>query len=298
MRLFDLHCDTLTEIYSKKENILSNTCNISLDLTEGFDSYIQVLAVWSSPKLTDDELYSRFFDTINHFKSRSFPLPKNFGYIFALEGGNLIGNDVSRINTLYESGVRIFTPVWSDVTQIGGAFNTDVGLTELGKAAVKRCFELGIIPDVSHSSDKSFFDIFELSQACGKPFIASHSNSRAVCPHKRNLTDEMTKIIIKNSGLIGISMYSPHLSEKEDPTIDDIYCHVDHYLSLGGEDTLAFGGDLDGTGDVMPTGRRRVNDFEKIYSYLIKKLPEGTVNKITFENAHRFFERNGVTIQK
>ena len=181
MRLFDLHCDTLTEIYSKKENILSNTCNVSLDLTEGFDSYIQVLAVWSSPKLTDDELYSRFFDTIDHFKSASFPLPKNFGYIFALEGGNLIGNDVSRINTLYESGVRIFTPVWSDVTQIGGAFNTDVGLTELGKAAVKRCFELGIIPDVSHSSDKSFFDIFELSQGYGKPFIASHSNSRTVC---------------------------------------------------------------------------------------------------------------------
>ena len=111
MRLFDLHCDTLTEIYSKKENILSNTCNISLDLTEGFDSYFQVLAVWSSPKLTDDELYSRFFDTIDHFKSASFPLPKNFGYIFALEGGNLIGNDLSRINTLYESGVRIFTPV-------------------------------------------------------------------------------------------------------------------------------------------------------------------------------------------
>ena len=108
----------------------------------------------------------------------------------------------------------------------------------------------------------------------------------------------MTEIIIKNSGLIGISMYSPHLSEKEDPTIDDIYRHVDHYLSLGGEDTLAFGGDLDGTGDVMPEGIRRVNDFEKIYSYLIKKLPEGTVNKIMFENAHRFFERNGVTIQK
>ena len=114
MRLFDLHCDTLTEIYLKKENILSNTCNISLDLTEKFDSFVQVLAVWSNPKFTDDELYSRFFDTINHFKSTSFPLPENFGYIFALEGGNLIGNDISRIDTLYECGVRIFTPVWSD----------------------------------------------------------------------------------------------------------------------------------------------------------------------------------------
>jgi membrane dipeptidase len=298
MRLFDLHCDTLTEIYLKKENILSNSCNISLDLTEKFDSFVQVLAVWSNPKFTDDELYSRFFDTINHFKSTSFPLPENFGYIFALEGGNLIGNDISRIDTLYECGVRIFTPVWSDLTQIGGAFNTDKGLTDLGKNAVKRCFDLGIIPDVSHSSDKGFFDIYELSQECQKPFIASHSNSRSVCQHKRNLTDEMAEIIIKNGGLIGISMYSPHLSENENPTIDDIYRHVEHYLSLGGENTLAFGGDLDGTGDVMPEGIRRINDFEKIYSYLIKKLPESTVNKITFENAHRFFERNGVTIQK
>ena len=298
MRLFDLHCDTLTEIYLKKENILSNSCNISLDLTESFNSFVQVLAVWSNPKLSDDELYRNFFETLNHFKSTSFPLCENFGYIFAAEGGNLIGNDISRIDTLYEHGVRIFTPVWSDLTQIGGAFNTDEGLTPFGKDTVKRCLELGIIPDVSHSSDKGFFDIYELSQSFRKPFIASHSNSRAICDHKRNLTDEMAEIIIKSGGLIGISMYCPHLSDKENPTIDDIYRHVEHYLSLGGENTLAFGGDLDGTGNVMPEGIRRINDFEKIYSYLISKLPESTVNKIMFENAHRFFEKNGVTIQK
>ena len=114
----------------------------------------------------------------------------------------------------------------------------------------------------------------------------------------RNLTDEMAEIIAKNKGLIGISMYSPHVSENENPTIDDIYRHVEHYLSIGCEDVLAFGGDLDGTGDVMPEGIGRINDFEKIYSYLSKKLPESTLRKIMFENANSFFERNGIIPQK
>ncbi len=298
MNFFDLHCDTLTEIHASGESLLKNNCNISLDITENFDKYIQVLAVWSNPKLTDDELYDKFFDTLAHFKNTSFPLPEKFGYILAVEGGNLIGNDISRIDRLFECGVRIFTPVWSDVTQIGGAFNTDEGLTDLGKNAVKRCFELGIIPDVSHSSDKGFFDIAELSESYGKPFIASHSNSRAVCNHMRNLTDEMAKIIIKNNGLIGISMFNPHINEGENTTIDDVYRHIEHYLSIGCEDVLAFGGDLDGTSDVMPEGIRRINDFEKIYSYLIKKLPESLVNKIMFENANNFFDRNGIIPQK
>lgn len=298
MKFFDLHCDTLAEIYAKKESLLSNTCNISLDLTDNFEKYTQVLAVWSNPKRTDDELYDNFFDTLSHFKSTSFPLPDNFSYILAVEGGNLIGHDLSRIDRLFESGVRIFTPVWSDVTQIGGAFNTDVGLTELGKDAVKRCLELGIVPDVSHSSDKGFFDIAELSESFGKPFIASHSNSRAVCNHMRNLTDEMAKVITDARGLIGISMFSFHISEKENPAIDDIYRHVEHYLSIGCEDVLSFGGDLDGTNDVMPEGVRRINDFEKICDYLSKKLPESTVNKIMFENANSFFERNGIIPQK
>ena len=114
----------------------------------------------------------------------------------------------------------------------------------------------------------------------------------------RNLTDEMAEIIAKNKGLIGISMYSPHVSENENPTIDDIYRHVEHYLSIGCEDVLAFGGDLDGTGDVMPEGIGRINDFEKIYSYLSKKLPESTLRKIMIENANSFFERNGIIPQK
>ena len=78
MKLFDLHCDTLTEIYASGESLLKNSCNISLDIIGNFDKYVQVLAVWSNPNLNSDQLYDNFFATISHFKSSSFPL----SYIF------------------------------------------------------------------------------------------------------------------------------------------------------------------------------------------------------------------------
>ncbi len=296
MKYFDLHCDTLSATYDRGETILKNTCDISLDLTSSFEDYIQVLAVWSDPKYTNDELYARFFSVLSHFKSTS--LPENFSYILAVEGGALIGNDLSRIDELYASGVRIFTPLWKGITQLGGAFGENLGLTEFGKSAVRRCLELGIIPDVSHASDRSFYNVCELSENFGKSFIASHSNSRAVCDHPRNLTDEMARIIIKNNGLIGISLYSPHLSESGHADLDDICRHAEHYLSLGAEKALCLGFDFDGTDGDLPEGIRKIDDTEKIYSYLSKSFSEKTANSIFFENAHDFFEKNGILPQK
>ncbi len=296
MKYFDLHCDTLTATYDRDESIIKNTCDISLDLTSKIENYTQVLAVWSDPKYTNNELYARFFSVLSHFKSTS--LPENFSYILSVEGGALIGNDLSRIDELYSSGVRIFTPLWKGITQLGGAFAENIGLTDFGKSAVRRCLEIGIVPDVSHASDQGFYDICGLAEEFGKPFIASHSNSRAVCDHPRNLTDEMARIIINKGGLIGISLYPPHLSERGHADLDDICRHAEHYLSLGAENSLCLGCDFDGTDGDLPEGIRTIDDTEKIYSHLCKGFSEKTANRIFFENAHDFFEKNGILPQK
>ncbi len=296
MKYFDLHCDTLTASYDKGESIMHSSCDISLDLASDFESYTQVLAVWSDPKYTSDELYERFFSVISHFKKST--LPENFSYLLAVEGGSLIGNDISRIDRLFESGVRIFTPLWKGVTQLGGAFGENIGLTELGRRAIERCFELGIIPDLSHASDKSFYDIYSLSEKHALPIIASHSNARSVCDHARNLTDEMAKIIIKSGGLIGISLYPPHLSDSGKADLDDICRHVEHYLSLGGESCLCTGFDLDGTDGDLPRGISKINDVGKIYTRICKAFSEKIADAVLFENANNFFERNGILPQK
>ncbi len=296
MKYFDLHCDTLTATYDKRESILCSSCDVSLDLTANFENYTQVLAVWSDPKYNDDELYERFFSVISHFKKST--LPQNFSYLLAVEGGSLIGNDISRINTLFSSGVRIFTLLWKGVTQLGGAFGENIGLTDLGKRAVIRCLELGIVADVSHASDDSFYDIYTICQKYQKPFIASHSNSRSVCDHARNLTDEMAQIIIKNGGLVGISLYPPHLSSSGKADLDDICRHVEHYLSLGAKDCLCMGFDLDGTDGDLPQGISKINDVSKIHTRICKAFSEKIANAVFFENANNFFERNGILPQK
>lgn len=296
MKYFDLHCDTLTSVYDKNESIDHTSCDISLDLTGDFESYTQVLAVWSDPKYTCDELYERFFSVLSHFRAQS--LPESFSYLLAVEGGALIGNDISRIDKLFGSGVRILTPLWKGITQIGGAFGENEGLTELGKSAVTRCLELGIVPDVSHASDKSFFDVCEIADRFKKPFIASHSNSRFICDHQRNLSDEMSKIIIDRQGLIGISLYPPHICTSCRADIDDICRHIEHYLELGAERCLCMGCDLDGTDGDLPEGIRKINDVKKIHSRLCKRFSQETADRIFFENARDFFERNGIVPQK
>lgn len=296
MKYFDLHCDTLTKAHDQGESIISGSCDISLDLTSNFEKYIQVLAVWSDPKYTDDELYERFFSVLSHFKRTA--LHENFSYLLAVEGGRLIGDNISRIDTLFASGVRIFTPLWKGVTQLGGAFGENIGLTDFGKRAVSRCLELGIIPDVSHASDRSFYDIYALCERYERPFIASHSNSRSVCDHARNLTDEMAQIIIKTDGLIGISLYPPHLNDSGKADLDDICRHVEHYLVLGAEKCLCLGCDFDGTDGDLPEEISKINDVEKIYLRLSKSFSKETADDIFFENAHNFFEINGILPQK
>jgi len=120
------------------------------------------------------------------------------------------------------------------------------GLTVLGRKAVKKCNSLGILIDVSHASDKTFYDIAELSK---KPFVATHSNSRFVCAHRRNLDDEMLKTIAKSNGLAGINYFSDFLVEKEqnrEAGVDDIIRHIEHMASLTGTKHIGLGSDFDG----------------------------------------------------
>ena len=98
-----------------------------------------------------------------------------------------------------------------------------------------------MLVDVSHLSDPGFWDVLEMAR---RPVIASHSNARAVCPHTRNLTDEQFTAIIKNQGVVGLNLCREFVGGRED--VDALAAHLEHFLALGGEHTVALGGDLDG----------------------------------------------------
>ena len=278
MKLFDLHCDTLWAAYHGSKNL-----HITPDKVKNYDEYKQIFAIFSNANLSDDEAYYEFWEILNHSEKQTY---------LAVEGANLLGGDITRLDKLYDAGVRFLTLVWAGVSCIGGAFGTDVGLTDFGKLTVRRCFEIGIVPDLSHSSEHLFWDTINIADEYHKPIIATHSNSRAICKHSRTLTDEMFTAIKNRGGIVGISLFHTHLSDTEICTIDTVISHIEHFLSLGGENTVCIGSDFDGMSE-LPDGISDISDMYKIYDRLLSmNYSAHLADKIFFNNAQNFILRN------
>ena len=309
LRIFDLHCDTLYECLKQNKSIVSNDLNLSLKRLSEYKRFCQVLAMWSDPRISEDEAYKRFFEA-RALLDRALSEAAKIGLdirlctdggmldaadkaganavMLAVEGGRLLSDDLSRLDKLYEAGVRFLTLVWNKTCKIGGAHDTDEGLTDFGRSVVKRCFELGMIPDVSHASAKMTTEVLDLCESAGKVCVATHSNSYAVCGHRRNLDDMSFKRIAKLGGIVGISLAPMHLTSGGKCTIDDIVAHIEHYLSLGGEDSVCLGCDLDGV-ERLPEGIENVSNLAKIAEKLAQNnYNEILIDKIFYANARNF----------
>ena len=199
----------------------------------------------------------------------------NVKAFLSIEGGEAISS-LADLERLYELGVRMIAPTWNFRNHIacGVMESEDTGLTPFGRELIREMNRLGIIIDVSHLSQKSFWDICDISQ---KPVCASHSNSRSVKNHPRNLTDEQFVKIKEMGGVVGINFYPPFLGDD----ISDATRHIERFLSLGGEDNIGLGSDFDGV-DSLPGGMCGVQDMGRFmemlpYSVEIKE-------KIAFRN--------------
>ena len=165
------------------------------------------------------------------------------------------------------------------------------GLTPLGRAALAEMERVHMIVDVSHLNDRCFDEVAALTE---RPFVASHSNSRAVCGHRRNLTDAQFGEIRDRGGLVGLNFADIFLGDRAPdikPTFDDISRHIDHWLELGGEHIIALGSDFDGcdTPPVIETAAQ----MPAFQQRLEKRFGERVTARLCSENALAFFERWG-----
>lgn len=308
--LFDTHCDTAFELYHRNEDLWQNTCHISLSHASVYEKYVQLYAIWCNRRHDDQTCWEEFlavsknFDNLIAQNSDSISRVtsskeldqalriKHSAAIFAVEDARLLAGDIDRLQVLYDKGVRCMTLLWGGQTCIGGSHDTDVGLTDFGKAVVAGCYELGIIPDISHASEQSVDDVIAIAQAYQKPFIATHSNSYSVYPHSRNLRDRHLQSLIELGGLVGISMCCSHLRDCSQGSagIDDVIQHIDRYLEQGAENHLCFGCDFDGTN--LPNGICHVGDLYKIGDQLTMHdySPE-MLEKLFWSNAYTFFNK-------
>ena len=253
--------------------------------------------------------------------------------MLSAEGGHQIADDLAVLRTYYRLGIRSMTLThfrnnnWADSSTDKPVHN---GLTDFGKQVVKEMNHLGMMVDISHVSDKTFYDALAVTT---KPVIASHSSCRAISPHPRNMTDDMLRALAKNGGVVGINFAEGFINYKDAEavnktiaqistgkppagggkplddyankefqeeymhayrpiaTIDDVVAHIDHAVKVAGINHVGIGSDFDGiTGP--PRGLEDISKMTALTAALLKHgYSEADVQKIRGGNFLRVIQQ-------
>jgi len=294
----DAHCDTLTAMPEQNRRLGEYCGDGQLDLprlkTGGIK--MQFFAAFVAPEfktlaarrtLELIDLFHREMEEnkkdIQHVKSQSEMMKAlNSGKIAALlsvEGGEALEGSIGVLRMLHRLGVRSLTLTWNGRNELGdgvGEERTGGGLTSFGSAVVEEINRLGMLADVSHLSEKGFWDVLKVS---GQPVIASHSNCKALCEHPRNLSDEQIRALAKEGGVMGITFVPDFLGGKK-PSVKEVLDHIDHAVAIGGVGCVGLGSDFDGT-DSIPVGLEDCTRFPAVTRGLIDRgYPDNAIKKI------------------
>ncbi len=307
MKLFDGHCDTVLGLLGGPSSgvlpagsLRRNRLHVDLERGSELEAYAQVFALFGVSEMGLDDLFGTLYgrfqaemeacaDAVSFCRSRKEAeaaiADRKAAAFLSVEGAEVLNCDPKRLEYAAEKGVRSLCLTWNRATALCGtnAEDTDRGLSDQGKDYVRLGEELGLILDVSHLSDPGFWD---LEKTVKGPFVATHSNSRAICGHPRNLTDDMFRAIRDHGGVAGLNLYTLFLGEEE-VTLETVLRHLEHFLDLGGEKTLAMGGDLDGC-ESLPKGMKGVQDVRLIREELEKRgYDEALLDDLFFGNWRR-----------
>ena len=308
--VFDLHCDTALTLLGETRNeagsLKKNELHIDLERAAKLEAYCQCFACFTTPmmqewnKLSPIVIFERELATIQREVDKNKGLiamaysmaeveanreKGKMSALLTIEGPAGFDFDPELLENLYQIGFRASTLGWNEQTVLTGSNVTGGGLTDRGREYLKEAQRLGMLVDVSHISDEAFWDIMDCTQA---PVIASHSNSRALCGHSRNLTDDMFRAICRTGGVAGINQFGEFLGEA--PTLDTVCDHIFHFLDLDPTGKhIALGGDLDGC-EKLSQGFEGVQSYPILAARLVERgLDEGMVRDIFWNNARNVF---------
>lgn len=301
--VFDFHCDT-SDYLAKGKSLYENDLHIDLKRASKFPGYAQCFACYTTDFCDADPVLvlEKKLAAINRELERNSKyirqaytaedIEANYcegimSAILTLEGSAGYGFDPELLEDLYLAGTRVASLCWNEKNVLTGSNQTGGGLTDLGRTFVKKAQKLGILIDVSHISDDGFWDIMDITDS---PVIATHSNSRSLCNHPRNITDEMFLQICNTGGIVGINLYAGFIGKAQ--TLDCLCDHIFHFLSLdpSGEH-IALGGDLDGC-DNLAIGFTGVECYANLAENLENRgLGEDIIKKIFWNNSIEVMKR-------
>lgn len=211
--------------------------------------------------------------------------------ILSIENGIAIGRDLGLLRNYHRLGVRLMSLTWNYRNRLGdgvGAFNGRRGLTSFGRETLREMERLGVIVDVSHLNERSFWQVVE---ATDKPLVATHSNALSVCGSPRNLSDSQIRAISERDGFIGLNFCSAFLHDSGEASIADVVRHAIHIAEVGGIEVLAIGSDFDGI-ENPPGGLEHIGKMGKLIAALGKAGFSGSeIDSITHRNFLRVFRK-------
>ena len=311
MNYIDLHCDTLYRLYTQEdtlpdETLWENHGHIDLSRLHKAGALAQFFACFLNRKQTpiSESHYTDALQMIRLLKSSAdrhaevscafsfddYLRNKSAGKLscfLTVEEGGILENDMSRLYTLYEEGIRLITLTWNYENELGFPHNmssqSGTGLKPFGLEVIGEMERLGMLIDVSHLSDAGFEDVY---QNTNKPFVASHSCCRALCGHSRNLTDRMIRMIGERQGLVGVNFYGTFLQDSGICSAEVIAEHLRHIVNVGGIDIAALGSDFDGMSCEMELAG--CQDMPLLLPSLEKAgFTSGEIGAICYKNAER-----------
>ena len=323
MKLIDLHCDTLWKLTDPNEggNLMENRCSVSIPHMKKAGTKAQFFACFTY--LEDykeaggyegcynhvqemiacmEEQTERYQDQIalagSYQEMQENEEKGKISAFLTVEEGGILNGEMERLDALYGKGVRLMTPLWNYENCIGYPNSKDAavmnrGLKPFGIDVVRRMDEIGMIVDVSHASDGTFWDIMKYGK---RPAVASHSNCRAVCDHPRNLTDEMIRKLAEAGGVAGLNFYGLFLSGRKESKLEAMTAHVKHMVQVGGNEFPALGTDFDGFDGMEYEDIRGIDGMELLWHALKKAgLSENQLDGIWRKNAQRVLKRLSVS---
>lgn len=306
--VFDFHCDTALAMLGDDRNqagsLRKNSGHIDLERAGKLGGYAQCFACFTTdlPEILKGispiVLFERELATIQREVDKNSDLISivysteeieenraagKMSAILTLEGTAGIDYNPALLEDLWAIGFRVSSLGWNERNPLTGSNVTGGGLTDLGREYVKEAQRLGMRVDVSHISDEGFWDIMKITNA---PILATHSNSRAIFDHSRNITDDMFRAIRETGGVAGYNTCREFTGEPSD--LDTICDHILHFMELDPDGKhIALGGDLDGV-DAMPDGFEGVQSYPALARKLLDRgLTEENVMDIFWNNAIR-----------
>ena len=323
--VFDLHCDTI-DLLGMRDwepyigygcqvgdegfvDLCSNKAAISLERMQDF-AWTQAFAIWI-PDLYESKDALRFYmqardwfyaqadkysDCIEQVRDArtigDIHTKSKVAAILTVENGSPVGLGSDIVREFARDGVKMVTLTWNGKNPLGSGHDTSEGLSDYGKKIIKTLEDERIVVDVSHLNDEGFKDLLGIAK---RPFIASHSNSRVVCDVPRNRTDDQFRAIRDSGGLAGLNYYRSFITTRDikatgEVTFDELAAHVEHFLDLDGENTLALGSDWDGSD--VPAWLTPCDTIAALRARFAERFGEVITQKMFCSNTRGFFVRN------